>query len=124
MSFVIKLIRNGLGSMIALFDLISRPSKLRRTEAQQKEIEAEIANMSIYQFYACPFCIKTRRALHRLNLPILLKNASTGSEHRQELIEQGGKIQVPCLRIEEKNKVVWMYESSDIIQYLEQRFAN
>ncbi|HAI96784.1 MAG TPA: glutaredoxin, partial [Methylococcaceae bacterium] len=37
--------------------------------------------------------------------------------------EGGGKLKVPCLRIEEDGKVSWMYESSDIINYLEDRFA-
>ncbi|MDF3852182.1 hypothetical protein [Achromobacter denitrificans] len=31
---------------------------------------------------------------------------------------------MPCLRIEEAGGTRWMYESSDIIAYLEQRFAN
>jgi len=34
----------------------------------------------------------------------------------------GGKRKVPCLRIEEDGKTEWMYESNDIIAYLEQRF--
>ena len=44
-------------------------------------------------------------------------------ENRQLLIDQGGKGTVPCLRIEENDQVTWMYESSDIIDYLEKRFA-
>jgi len=30
---------------------------------------------------------------------------------------------VPCLRIEEGDKTVWMYESKVIIDYLNQRFG-
>ena len=39
------------------------------------------------------------------------------------LENQGGKIKVPCLRIEENNKVTWLYESSAIIEHLQTRFA-
>jgi glutaredoxin len=121
MSLLIKLLRNALGSLIVVADLITRPKKRQRATKDQEKIEAELANLSLYQFFACPFCIKTRRALHRLNLPIPLKNASK-PENRAELEAQGGRVQVPCLKISESDDVQWMYESSEIIQYLEQRF--
>jgi len=36
-----------------------------------------------------------------------------------ELIAGGGKIQVPCLRVENKDgDVRWIYETSEIIRYL------
>ena len=122
MSFFINLIRNAVGSIIVAIDLISRPRKLQRSPDDQKKVEAELTNLSLYQFYSCPFCIKTRRALHKLNLPMVKRNVSRGSQYRQELAEQGGKIQAPCLRIEKNGSVEWMYESSDIINYLQQRF--
>lgn len=121
MSLLIKLLRNALGSLIVLADLITRPKKRQRSEQDQLKIEADLNNLSLYQFFACPFCIKTRRALHRLNLPVTLKNASK-PEERAELESQGGRVQVPCLKISENNEVRWMYESSEIILYLEQRF--
>ena len=41
------------------------------------------------------------------------------------MIEQGGKRQVPCLRISnEDGKVEWLYESKDIKHYLEQRYGD
>jgi glutathione S-transferase len=40
------------------------------------------------------------------------------------LIEQGGKYQVPCLRIVDDNgEVSWLYESNAIGHYLNQRFG-
>jgi glutathione S-transferase len=40
------------------------------------------------------------------------------------LLQGGGKVQTPCLRIAgEDGQVRWMYESGDIIRYLQQRFA-
>ncbi|GAC12797.1 glutathione S-transferase N-terminal domain-containing protein [Aliiglaciecola lipolytica] len=123
MSFLLNIIRNFLGYIIVLVDFITRPSKQKRSAQAQQQVEQELQSMALYQFFACPFCIKTRRALHRLNLPMQTRNAKKGSEYRTELAQQGGKSKVPCLRISEDNKDVWMYESSDIIKYLEQRFG-
>ncbi|PCI66023.1 MAG: glutaredoxin [Gammaproteobacteria bacterium] len=120
---MLKLIRLLLGSIIAILDLLTRGSKLKRTIDSQNQLEEEIKNLTIYQFKLCPFCIKTRRALHKLNLPIALLDAKNDSIAREILLEQGGKIKVPCLRIENDNEVTWMYESNDIIKYLTQRFA-
>ncbi|GAA6186575.1 glutathione S-transferase N-terminal domain-containing protein [Aliiglaciecola sp. NS0011-25] len=123
MSFLVNFVRNFLGCIIALVDIITRPQKQKRSAQAQQQVEQEIQSMALYQFFACPFCIKTRRALHRLNLPIETRNASKGSEFRTELEQQGGKTKVPCLRISQDDKDTWMYESNDIIGYLEQRFG-
>jgi len=41
------------------------------------------------------------------------------SRDTAELIAGGGKIQVPCLRVENKDgDVRWIYETSEIIRYL------
>lgn len=67
--------------------------------------------------------MKTRRSLRRLNVPVALKDAKNNEQDRQTLLEQGGKIKVPCLRIEENGQTTWMYESNTIIEYLNKRFA-
>lgn len=123
MTFFIKLIRNFLGLLIATIDVLTRGSKLKRTPEKQQQVNQDAKNLSLYQFFACPFCIKTRRAMYKLNLPIEKRSASEGSSYRDDLLQGGGKIKVPCLRIEENGKVEWLYESSDIIRYLEKRFA-
>jgi glutaredoxin len=123
MKFILGAVRQFLGYIIVLIDLLTRGRKLKRSNENQNHVEAELSTMSLYQFYACPFCIKTRRALHKLNLPIQTRSASTGSPFRQELIDGGGKIQVPCLQIKKNGSTEWMYESSAIIEYLQQRFA-
>ena len=123
MKLLINLIRNLLGYIIIAVDLITRGSKKKREPEKQKEVNQELKNLSLYQFAACPFCTKTRRAMYKLNLPIEKRNAPEGSARRAELLEGGGKVKVPCLRIEKDGNVEWMYESSDIISYLEKRFA-
>jgi glutaredoxin len=123
MSFILKLVRNVLGYIIATVDWLTRGKKQQRSSEQQAFVEAQTSNMALYQFFACPFCIKTRRAMHKMNLPIETRNATAGSVYRQELEQQGGKIQVPCLRIQTVKGDEWLYDSSEIIAYLQQRFA-
>ncbi len=60
--------------------------------------------------------------MHKLNLPIELFDAKNDAVARNALLEQGGKIKVPCLRISEDNGDKWMYDSGDIIAYLSSRF--
>lgn len=120
---MLKIIRILLGSIIAFISFVTRGSKLKRSYEQQQLVEKELSSLSLYQFNLCPFCIKTRRVLHKLNLPIELRDAKNNPKWREELLQQGGKIQVPCLRIDDGAIVKWMYESSDINQYLTSRFA-
>jgi len=122
MKWIIKGVREGLGRLIILIDLIFSPRKQQRTESDQEKINEEVKSIKLYQFYACPFCIKTRRAIKRLNLPIETRNAQSG-QYRVELLAGGGEVKVPCLKIESDEGVQWMYESADIIQYLEKRFS-
>lgn len=123
MSFILRALRNGLGAIIAFLDIISRPKKMRRSQEEQIKVNEQAKNLSLYQFFACPFCIKTRRALHRLNVPVNYKSIKQGSVHRQELQSQGGKIQAPCLKIESPDGDTWLYESSAIIAYLNENFS-
>ncbi len=123
MKFLINLVRNLLGGLIAFVSFITRGKKLSRSPAAQRHVDREAESLTLYQFFACPFCIKTRRVIHKLNLNIETKSASEGSPYREELLQGGGKIQTPCLRIETENGVEWMYESKAIISYLEKRFA-
>lgn len=119
---MLRIIRLTLGSIIAFFDLVTRGPKLKRSAEAQLLVENEIKNLSIYQFKLCPFCIKTRRVMHKLNLPIEIFDAKNDATSRKELLEQGGKIKVPCLRISEENGYKWIYDSGDIIAYLNSRF--
>lgn len=120
---IVKALRVGLGQLIVFGDLISRPAKRKRNAAAQAAVEQQAKALALYQFHACPFCVKTRRNLHRLNVPVALRDAKNDPLHRQALLEGGGRIKVPCLRIEEAGEVTWMYESKAIIAYLDQRFG-
>jgi glutathione S-transferase len=79
----------------------------------------------LFYFSTCPYCIRVRLALRRLKLEIPLKNILTHPEYNSELLAGGGEAQVPCLRIEnEQGEVRWMYESGDIVRYLERQSGN
>ena len=72
---LLKALRIGLGQLVVFVDWISRPRKLKRSPEAQAEVERATANLALYQFHACPFCVKVRRTLHRLNLPVQLRDA-------------------------------------------------
>lgn len=120
---LIKALRIGLGQLIVFGDALTRPRPQQRSPQGQADVAKQAADLSLYQFQACPFCVKTRRAMHKLNVPIVLHDAKNNAVERERLLTEGGKIKVPCLRIQENNESRWLYESNDIIAYLEQRFA-
>ncbi|MEM7422054.1 MAG: glutathione S-transferase N-terminal domain-containing protein [Pseudomonadota bacterium] len=114
-----KFVRWLLGRIILLLDFIFTPSSKKRPLEQQLALDTQTAQFKLYEFKACPFCVKVRRAIKREGLKIETRDAKSNAQYRQELAEQGGKVKVPCLRIEQDNKVTWLYESSDIVSYLQ-----
>jgi glutaredoxin len=121
---ILKAVREGLGRLIVFIDWATRPKPLVRSAQEQRAIDQATRVMSLYEFYACPFCVRTRRAIHRLNLNIELRDAQNDPGHRAALSQEGGALQVPCLRIDGDEASTWLYESADIIAYLEKRFAS
>jgi glutaredoxin len=117
-----KIIRWLLGRLILVLNFIFAPKKVKRKADLQQKIDQETKSLQLYQFAACPFCVKVRRTMRRHSLNIQLVDAKQ-TDNKKVLAEQGGEVKVPCLRIEENNTVTWMYESSDIVAYLEKRFA-
>ncbi|QEP43941.1 glutaredoxin [Ectothiorhodospiraceae bacterium BW-2] len=118
-------IRLILKPLMSLYEKVTLPTPITRSEGEQQQIDTRTHRLTLYQFQLCPFCIKVRRTIHRLNLKIEQRNANESEQYRQELIQGGGKWQTPCLRIEEDNgETRWLYESDAIIDYLQQQFAN
>ena len=119
---IVKALRLGLGYIIVFFSFLTRPKKARRTDEAQNKVDQVSASLALYQFYACPFCVKVRRTLRRLNMPVATVDAQQPA-NKQELLAGGGKVKVPCLKIVENGEAKWLYESKDIISYLEKRCA-
>lgn len=118
-----KFIRWFLGRIILVLNFVFTPKGLKRDPEDQKQLDAKAQGLSLYQFEACPFCVKVRRAMKRQSINIDLRDAKNDESHKQALLEGGGRVKVPCLRIENNGETQWMYESSDIIAYLEKEFA-
>jgi len=77
-------------------------------------------NITLFHRPSCGYCQRVFRALDGMNLQIREANVSRDYDARTELCKKGGKSQVPAIRIEHGNgEVEWMYESLDIIDYLE-----
>ena len=119
--FVIRWI---IGRVILFLNFVFSPKSPKLSQQQQQAISEKTKHMSLYQLPACPFCVKVRRAMKRQGVSLTLKNINQSEQLKQELIEQGGKRTVPCLRIEHSaDNVQWLYESSDIVKYLEENVA-
>ena len=125
MGFIFKPVRWLLGQIIIFIDWLTRPKPMQRSAEAQKEVDEQTKNIALYQFQQCPFCVKTRRQIHRLALNIEKRDARNDSQWNQELINDGGKYQVPCLKITAADgSVQWMYESTEINQYLDEKFSS
>lgn len=118
-----KFIRWFLGRVILLLNFVFSPRGVTRSASEQTIADNKAKDLSLYQFEACPFCVKVRRELKRQSINISLRDAKNNDAFREELQNEGGRVKVPCLRIEKEGKVEWMYESSDIINYLQKEFA-
>ena len=123
MRFFLRLLREGSGRVLILIDWLFKPSVVKRNDEEQAKVDQATKILKLYQFYACPFCVKTRRAIKRLNLKVETRDAQTAGQFRKELEISGGKIQVPCLKLEGAGEATWIYESNDIIKYLDERFS-
>ena len=119
-----KTLRAIIGPILLFIHWITRPKGVVRPVVEQDAIDARTQHLALYHFPTCPFCLKARRAMRRLSLKIDLRNAQHDPVHRQALLQGGGKIQTPCLRIcDAEGKATWMYESKDIMAYFEQEFG-
>lgn len=77
--------------------------------------------MILYYRPTCPYCIKVINAAQHLGAQLEMNDIATQPDAYAELLAKGGKSQVPFLVDTESN--VAMYESDDIIAYLEKHYA-
>jgi glutaredoxin len=123
METVMTLIRWLLGRLILSLEFITRPAPLLREKKEQEKINSTTSKLSLYQFNACPFCVKVRRHIRKFSLNIELKDAKNNISYKEELIIGGGAHKVPCLRVDHSTKQTkWLYESDEIIAYLKKEF--
>ncbi|TVZ40157.1 glutathione S-transferase-like protein [Alteromonadaceae bacterium 2753L.S.0a.02] len=82
-------------------------------------------SVTLYYSPTCGYCYRVLNAIEAMNLKIATENIRFNNEARVELYKGGGKTQVPALRIKDaEGKIHWMYESLDIIEFLETQFTS
>jgi glutaredoxin len=116
-------LRIVLGPFMLLFEVLSRKKPVARAAAQQAQVNQACASLVLYHFKTCPFCIKVRKEMHRLALPVAKRDAQHDVKNKAELLSGSGHDQVPCLKVTETDgQVRWIKDSGAIITYLNQRF--
>ncbi len=124
MRMFFKGLRVVLGPFMLMWEVVSRPRAVVRAPAQQQVVDQQCQGLALYQFATCPFCIKVRKEMHRLALPIERRDARNDPVHREALLQGGGAVKVPCLKITDASgQSQWLYDSGAIISYLSKRFA-
>ncbi|MGC8121102.1 glutaredoxin family protein [Marinobacter sp. VGCF2001] len=119
-----RLLRLVLTPFMLLSEKLTTPKAISRSPERQAEIDAATTNLALYEFRACPFCIKVRKEIARLGLNIERRDAQHDPNHREALLKGGGAIKVPCLLIkDEQGEERWMYESGDINAWLAREFG-
>lgn len=71
-------------------------------------------DIKLYTTEACPFCVKVKDFIDENKLDVEIIDATYDAKRKREILQYGGKIQVPMLLVGDKG----MYESNDIIEYL------
>jgi glutathione S-transferase len=95
----------------------ARPARgtfYRKARAPERPLE-------LWSFEASPFCRIVREALSTLELPYRLHNVAKGSAQREAFVARSGRMMVPFLF--DPNTGVEMFESADIVEYLEKTYA-
>ena len=77
--------------------------------------------LELWSFEASPFSRIAREALCRLEIPYVLRNVGKRSQKRDAFVAKSGRMMVPFLV--DKNHDVAMFESADIVRYLERTYG-
>lgn len=119
-----KALRFVLGPVMLLWEAVTRPKGLVRQPALQGALDQQCREMVLYQYRTCPFCIKVRQEMRRLSLKIERLNVQKIGKNREDLMQGGGQVKVPCLKItDQAGNSQWLYDSGEIVAYLRGRFA-
>ena len=103
-------------SMLASAVRLGRGARCRRT----RELSG-VLPLILYNMEGSPYCRKVREALSELDLEHVVRNVPKGSPKRAALVARGGKMQVPYLIDPNTDRA--LYESDDIVTYLEAEYA-
>jgi len=88
---------------------------------RQRPSHAPEKPLELYSFEASPYCRIVREELCALELPYHLHNVARGSPSREAFRARSGRMQVPYLV--DPNTGTALFESADIVRYLESTYA-
>jgi len=91
----------------------------RGTQARPSKRPEQL--LELWSFEASPFSRLVRETLCELELPYRLHNVGKGSPRRSAFVQRSGRMMVPFLV--DPNHGIEMFESADIVTYLEERYA-
>jgi glutathione S-transferase len=74
---------------------------------------------ALYYHDSCPFCQRVLSVLPNINVPVEKRNVIKHAHFRDEQYAATNRTTVPCLLIEDGDQQQWMFESADIIRYLQ-----
>jgi len=78
--------------------------------------------LELYQKEGCPYCQKVRAKMTDLDLDYICRNVRDDDSAKATLLAKlGGEVQVPFLV--DTDTDVTMYESGDIIKYLQENYS-
>lgn len=121
--YFFRTLRTVLTPFMLLSEKLSTPKSISRSTEAQAQVDRACEQLALYQFSACPFCIKVRKEMARLGLTIETRDAQHDTANRAALEAGGGRIKVPCLRIKlDDGGDEWLYESDAINAWLRKRF--
>lgn len=109
-----------MNTLTASFASAVRPNGIRARDGLEDRDQPDERPI-LYNFENSPYCRKVRECLCELNLDYEVRNVAKKSKRRPELVERGGQMMVPYLI--DPNTGTEMYESDDIVAYLEQTYA-
>ncbi|MFT4552325.1 MAG: glutaredoxin 3 [Chlamydiales bacterium] len=104
-----------LDDLFSFFSPSNGDKKQNVEPSPEKQASLNKLDLTLYYTPTCPYCVRVLRYLEQEGLSLPMKDLFTSAPYRQELINIGGKGQVPCLVIDGKA----MYESEDIIRWIE-----
>jgi hypothetical protein len=108
-----------------MYDIYGQFGKLIRLVEQAKFREhialprKKLPGHTLYHFWGSFFSYPVRKVIYEMGLDMPFKDVLLDKDAYADLVQLGGKDRVPCLRIETPSGVKWMYESRDIISYLQ-----
>ena len=83
-----------------------------------------MSELTLYQYEMCPFCVRVRSKLEEKGLEYKKVNVTYDSSDptRKEIAEKSGVTTVPVLKIGDGDDAKYIGESSDIIEYLDEKY--